>query len=86
MRKKTKNLSEKKYSNHVAVTTTPLEVFLAFKLMSPETPTIESAEDVVTVALPPPIAMALIGALRESLEKQIELLKKKKEEEKGKKK
>jgi len=67
-------LSEKKYSNHVSVTSTPMEVFLSFKLLSPETPNIENAEKVVTLTLPPPVAISLIEAMKDSIGKQIKLL------------
>jgi len=80
------NLSEKKYSNFVTVTSTPTEVYLSFKLLSAETPTVKNAENVVTVVLPPSIAISLINVLRESVKKQVELLEKRMKTEKRKKK
>jgi len=70
------NCSEKKYSNYVSVTATPMEVFLSFKLLSPETPTLERAEDVITVALPPSVAISLMNIMRDSIRKQVEMLEK----------
>ncbi|MCU0641719.1 MAG: hypothetical protein MUC35_06505 [Candidatus Margulisbacteria bacterium] len=80
MAKTTQGLSEKKYANFVSVTATPTEVFLLFKLLSPETPNVEKAESVVTVTLPPTVAIALISAMKGSIGKQIALLKEKQKE------
>ena len=44
----------------------------------------KDAEEVITIVLPPPVAISLLDAIKESINKQRQLLIQKKKEEKNK--